>query len=720
MNSQKRLAVFVVSSVVLMVGMQLVMERLGLNPKPVPIPPAAPAGQAAARPGAPPIGDETKPAAGATPPPLAANPGVPEPTLVDPSLLVLGSSRDQDRQTGYRMELRFDQVGAGVRELLSAQYDGETNDGIPDRGSKLELITDDPTSRAPRSLTLALIPPDRTAPGRSAPSGEIALDTVRWDVLRSTPEAPAVRTISRIDPGVANPVEGQEISFVARVDSPKSTVTKTYRLWKGEDGFDYVLKFAGDAETSTSYRLFGPHGIPIEGESFTANFRDIFFGLVKNNATEIITRPASDIYKYRDKPETFEALPVNFAGVENQYFTVFVEPVAGPSGARIVRKAQGMLAKADEKASQKSDVGVELTSEQVDFGPNRPAEHTYKIYAGPKRADLLASYGASELASYRKNQWFNIPFASSLAQYVIAPLLGKIYNLTTQVSQIFGGTSGNYGIAIILLTMTVRLIMFPVGRKQALISKKMQDLQPALAEIKERYKDDKERQTKETFALYKQHGFNPAAGCLPALIQLPIFVGLWQALNNSVALRHSQFLYIRNLAAPDMLFNFGTDLPVVGQYFNLLPFLVVGLMLLQTKLFTPPPMTEEARSQQKVMKIMMIFMAFMFYKVPSGLGIYFITSSLWQVCERLLLPKITKSKPLILVTDDHGLPVNGSAKSGVGGWLSKKMEKLLEEAANERTIRNSGTNGSSNNGGRNQTPDRDRNRPRPKPPGKRR
>src|SRR5207248_2913870 len=243
-------------------------------------------------------------------------------------------------------------------------------------------------------------------------------------------------------------------------------------------------------------------------------------------------------------------------------------------------------------------------------------------------------------ASYRKNQWFGIPFAGWMATTVITPMLDFMYNVTAWVSKRFGGSVGNYGVAIILLTLTVRLIMFPIGRKQAMAAKKMQDLQPLLKEIQEKYKDDKEQQTRETWALYKRHGVNPVGGCLPALIQLPIFVGLWQALNNSVHLRHASFLYIENLAAPDMLFKFPFELPLIGSflgpYFNLLPFLVVALMLVQTKLFSPPATTPEAEAQQKMMKYMMVFMAFMFYKVPSGLGIYFITSSLWQICERLL------------------------------------------------------------------------------------
>ena len=191
--------------------------------------------------------------------------------------------------------------------------------------------------------------------------------------------------------------------------------------------------------------------------------------------------------------------------------------------------------------------------------------------------------------------------------------------------------------------------MFPIGRKQALAAQKMQQLQPHLKELQEKYKDDKERLTKETFALYKKHGVNPVAGCLPALIQLPIFVGLWQASNTSFPLRHAPFLWIRDLAAPDMLFRFpfASEVPFLGHWFNVLPFVVVGLMLVQTKLFAPPATTPEAEMQQKMMKYMMIFMGFMFYKVPSGLGIYFITSSLWAIGERLLLPKITHAQPAL-------------------------------------------------------------------------
>jgi YidC/Oxa1 family membrane protein insertase len=291
--------------------------------------------------------------------------------------------------------------------------------------------------------------------------------------------------------------------------------------------------------------------------------------------------------------------------------------------------------------------------------------------------------------------------------------------LTKQVAGFFGYKNGNYGIAIILLTLTVRMMMFPLGRKQALMAKKMQDLQPYLKEIQDKYKDDKEELTRQTWALYKRHKANPIGGCLPALIQMPILVGLWQALNNSVPLRNAPFLYIRNLAAPDMLFRLPIEILFLGEYFNLLPFLVVSLMLVQTKLFSPPATTPEAEMQQKMMKYMMIFMAFMFYKVPSGLGIYFIMSSLWSIGERTILPKITKSSPVIEGGDEKTSPPAGGGKGGPagdgssdkpGGWLSKRLEKLLDEAAQDGTYRKEAKD-----------PDKDRDKGKPRArPGRRR
>src|SRR5262249_41164743 len=148
-------------------------------------------------------------------------------------------------------------------------------------------------------------------------------------------------------------------------------------------------------------------------------------------------------------------------------------------------------------------VSVMVTSKSFDVGPNLAATHRYRVFAGAKTAAALAPYRAEGLVSYRKGWQIPIlgPIGSWMAQNVIAPLLARMYDATAYVASLFGGRRGSWGVAIILLVITVRLCLFPLSRKQAIMAKKMQDLQPILAELKEKYKDDKERYAREMFAV---------------------------------------------------------------------------------------------------------------------------------------------------------------------------------------------------------------------------
>src|SRR5262249_43045666 len=136
------------------------------------------------------------------------------------------------------------------------------------------------------------------------------------------------------------------------------------------------------------------------------------------------------------------------------------------------------LAQRNDEAPQKSDIAFRVTSRPITVAPGKPVVQTFRVFAGPKTSDALKPYGAETLATYRKNQW--IPFAPYLASAVITPTLDLMYKLTEGVAAVFGGKRGNYGVAIILLTMLVRAMMFPLGRKQALAAQKMQALQPHL------------------------------------------------------------------------------------------------------------------------------------------------------------------------------------------------------------------------------------------------
>jgi YidC/Oxa1 family membrane protein insertase len=213
----------------------------------------------------------------------------------------------------------------------------------------------------------------------------------------------------------------------------------------------------------------------------------------------------------------------------------------------------------------------------------------------------------------------------------------------------------NYGVAIIALTVLVRLCMFPISLKQAHSSQKMQLIQPELKKIQEKYKNDLEGRGRAMRELYKKHNFHPASGCLPLFLQLPIFIGLYRALMVDVELRQAPLIsesvfWASNAAAPDMLWDWSAWMPnalqhgaflipALGPYLNILPLITVALYLVQQKVMMPPALDDQARMQQKMMKYMMIFIGVMFYRVASGLCLYFIASTLWSLGERRFLPK---------------------------------------------------------------------------------
>ncbi len=716
-NQQSRVLLFAVLSFVIWFGSIFLMEKTGLvKPAARPVAKKKDIPKAKAKEQEQEQGPEKEKAQGtelAEAPKEGEAPKRSMVNQVDPTRLVLGVESEgpgagdllptSPHPNGERLpdpkrfwlRIGLDQRGGAVAWAESMYIEAEHSArGV--RPGRFQFIR--PGSSETSSLTMGFA---RPKPEGGKPNPEEALPDVRlWDV-----EPAADGSFIHILPVVdGKNGAGQEVRFLAKLDDGV-TLRRRYQLWPGEESIRMVLEFQADEDRTFAYRMLGPHNIPIEGIWYTGTFRDVFVGQASGeDGASVTTKTAYDVVKNEKDPWRFLETPVRFGGVEDQYFALFwLTPSRADSESQLAGTVSTVVKR--DKDTQHSDVTFDVLSKPLSIGPNRSETHEYTIFAGPKTVRALPPV-ARDLASYRKGSWPLIGgLAVFLAQNVITPMLAKIYQGTSAIASIFGGARGNWGIAIILLTMTVRLLMFPISRKQAISAKRMQDLQPEINALREKYKDDKERIGKETFALYGKHKVNPFAGCWPALVQLPIFIGLWQALNNSVALRHARFLWIEDLAAPDMLFKFPfnmQDVPWIGgflgPYFNILPILVAALMYLHTKLFAPPATTPEAETQQKMMKYMMFMMVFMFYKVPSGLGIYFITSSLWQLGERLLLPKVLPST-LKKVDKAKGGEESGGGDEGGGGggggngpvgggWFAQKLEKLLEEAAKDPTVRN--------------------------------
>jgi YidC/Oxa1 family membrane protein insertase len=190
--------------------------------------------------------------------------------------------------------------------------------------------------------------------------------------------------------------------------------------------------------------------------------------------------------------------------------------------------------------------------------------------------------------------------------------------------------TGNYGIAIIILTAIVRLVLHPLSKKSQTSMQKMGKLQPQVTEIREKFKGDKKRQQEEMMKLYKTYGVNPMGGCLPIVLQIPVFIGLWRALQGSIELRQAPFcLWIQDLSQPDALFG----------AVNVLPIASCAIMFVQQKL-TPKAGDPQQQKTQKMMGyIMPVFLVWILYSLPSGLGLYFIASTLVGIGEQRIIKR---------------------------------------------------------------------------------
>jgi YidC/Oxa1 family membrane protein insertase len=270
----------------------------------------------------------------------------------------------------------------------------------------------------------------------------------------------------------------------------------------------------------------------------------------------------------------------------------------------------------------------------------------FDVFAGPKKRDLFTDESAAGFRPlYKQLDYLDtIEFGSCMCTWNWLTL--AMMWLLEFFSKI---ALGNYGVAIILLVILVRAAMHPLTRKGQVMMSKSQKLGPSIEKLKAQYGDDKDGLQKAMMGLYKQQGFTPLLGCLPQMLQMPIWIALWGALSAAVELRHAAFLpvWLTDLSSPDALFTFSYNLPLIGHSFNLLPILGCVSTFVQMK-FTPqaaPAATPDQQRQQAMMKWMMpVMMVFIFYSMPSGLNLYIMVSGFLAGIEQYVIREHLKTK----------------------------------------------------------------------------
>ena len=294
---------------------------------------------------------------------------------------------------------------------------------------------------------------------------------------------------------------------------------------------------------------------------------------------------------------------IDWAGASTRYFVSAMIPDIGRD------------ALADLRATVPGrEATVTLARRPVAILPGTALAREYRIYVGPKEPERLAAVGAQ------------LDRSIDLGYRWVAPLTRAF---TWMLDGLYA-VIPNYGVAIIVLTVIVRLATAPLAAQQMRSMSKMRELQEPIKKIQERFRDDRQQQSKEMMELYRKAGVNPLGGCLPMLLQIPVFIGLYYALQSSIALRQAPFmLWIEDLSVPETLFTLPGGFPV-----RLLPLLMCGSMVLQQKM-TPSTMDPQ---QARMMMIMMpVMFTFLFYTFPSGLVLYWLVSNLLAIAQQVII-----------------------------------------------------------------------------------
>ncbi len=306
------------------------------------------------------------------------------------------------------------------------------------------------------------------------------------------------------------------------------------------------------------------------------------------------------------KPKDIKNGQQNFDGEvawiaqEDKYFSSALRPASGTGSAKVWRR------------NEKLEIGLEAKAPEARF----------LLYVGPKQYDILKRNGLQDIVDF--GFW----------SFIAHPLFWFL--------KLLYRTTGNYGIAIILISVLTRLPFIPLMTKSQASMKAMQGLNPKMQELKKKYKDDPQKLQAETMKLYKEAGVNPMAGCMPMLLQIPVFFALYKVLLVSIELRQAPFvLWLKDLSAPDTLFgHFPAGIPLLGgAALGILPILMGITMWLQQRL-TPNPSSMDP-NQAKIMKFLPVIFTFMFFNLSSGLVLYWTVGNVLSIIQQTITNRRT-------------------------------------------------------------------------------
>ncbi len=399
-----------------------------------------------------------------------------------------------------------------------------------------------------------------------------------------------------------------EVSIVFKRVSPEgSRIEKRYTF--GGDGYEIMLSVAiareGELQETEGFAVAWDCGMAVTEENAKGDRRE--FAALGKLGEEFYKESLGKFNKVDEKGH--EGMVV-WAGARTKYFLSAIIPERQRSGAVVMR-------------GNSTNGFIGYTISYPFRGDPRLVEETFTCYVGPLDMETLKGYGVGlektiELGRLRFLSVIVLNFMTFLKRFI-----------------------PNYGLIIIILSVLTKVLFYRLTHKSFKSMKDMQRLQPKIKELQEKHRDNKQKMNEEMMKLYKEAGVNPLGGCLPLLLQMPVFIALFNVLRNTIELRNAPFfLWIDDLSSPDTLFRFGFSLPFIGDEFHLLPILMGVAMVLQSKMGASPTGEATPATQTRMMSTMMpIIFTIFFYGMPSGLVLYWFVNNILTIIQQYYVHK---------------------------------------------------------------------------------
>jgi YidC/Oxa1 family membrane protein insertase len=426
---------------------------------------------------------------------------------------------------------------------------------------------------------------------------------------------------------------------------------KTYTFYGNKYHIKSDIELIGfnDLISNNAYDLVWDSGIRFVEENSVDEAQysnaSLFYG------GEQVIVDASDIGQTRT--ENYNGR-VDWIAVRNKYFAAIMVPFNSSfvEGAYIEGEKRGY-----PNGGMREFYSIRLV---LPFKNTDYEKQSLNIYVGPVDYNILSEYGQKLEAIVDFGSFFGLKFiVRPIAEYLLLPLFTFLHSFIP-----------NYGLVIIVFSLIIKFVLHPLTKKSYQSMKKMQLLQPKIAELKEKYKDDPQKMNKETMKLYSTYGVNPAGGCFPLLLQMPIFVALWGLFQVAIDLRQQPFIFwITDLSRPDVILDMGFKLPLFGID------KISGLALLMgITTFIQQKMSIKDPKQQSLVYIMPVMLTLIFMAFPSGLNLYYFMFNLFSIAQQYYINH--KHDGMVLE------PVKNPAKKK--GFMQRMMAAAEESAKSQQ------------------------------------